>query len=90
MNELNLSKKQVITGIITVILLIGIAVGVYLVQIQQVFKSKASIPGIEVKTTGGAGVSCDEQSTECVTDSPEDVTVTVNKQYFEELEAPTP
>lgn len=89
MNQLNLTKKQIITGVITLILLIGIGVGVYLVQVQQIFKSRANLEGIEVKTSSGSSVNCD-QDNNCVTDDPEDVTVTVNKEYFENLEIANP
>ncbi len=89
MNQLNLTKKQIIGGVITLILLIGIGVGVYLVQVQHIFKSRASMEGIEVRTSSGAGVDCDKDNN-CVTDNPEDVTVTVNKEYFENLEIANP
>ena len=36
------TRKQIISIILTVILLVGLAVGIFLVQRQQIFKSKAS------------------------------------------------
>ncbi|MBI2314477.1 hypothetical protein HYU93_00230 [Candidatus Daviesbacteria bacterium] len=39
LDELNITKKQII---IALLLLIGLLAGVYLVQVQQVFKSRAA------------------------------------------------
>ncbi len=45
LDELNITKKQII---IALLLLIGLLAGVYLVQVQQVFKSRAAS---EINTT---------------------------------------
>lgn len=88
--NLDLHKRQIIALAITLVLAISIVVGVYLVQVQHIFISRANIPGIEAKTSSGENVLCDEQSAECVTDNPEDVTITVNREHFENLEVPNP
>ena len=61
MNNLKLSKKQVL---ISVFLLLGIAISVYLMQQTQVFKSKADL---DVSST--LDISGDRDDPDCSGDS---------------------
>lgn len=42
MNNLNLTRKEIVTLIILIIMLIGLGVSVYLVQTKQIFRSRAA------------------------------------------------
>lgn len=42
MNDLTINRKQILTIITLIILLIGLIASVYLVQTKQIFKSKAT------------------------------------------------
>ncbi len=66
---INISKKQII---FIVLILVGIAVGVYLVQVQQIFKSKAAInvnQAFEIKDSSGNVINCNGST--CYTNSQE-------------------
>lgn len=65
--DLNISKKQII---ITLILLIGIAFGVILVQRQQILKSRADVDiqnAFEIRDNEGNSLDCSGDT--CETDS---------------------
>lgn len=65
---IKVSKKQII---ITVILLLGIIVGVFLVQKQQILKSRADVDvteGLQVKDVEGNDITCSEDVCETEAD----------------------
>ena len=58
-----LGAKQMIAIIVVFVLLVGLGVGVYLVQRQQTIKSKASagsfVNAFEIKDSNGNVITCD-------------------------------
>ena len=66
---LNISKLQIIS---VLLLLIGIAAGVYLIQFQHIFKSRAAVDinqAFEIKDNSGNIINCN--GTTCYTNSSE-------------------
>lgn len=80
--SLNLSKKQIISVVVFIILLVGIPVGVVLVQKTQILKSRASsnpiIDALDIKDSSGNPITCDSNTNTptCETSTP-DITITI-------------
>lgn len=80
--NLNLSKKQIISVVVFIILLLGIPVGVFLVQKTQILKSRASsnpiIDALDIKDSSGNPITCNSSTNPptCET-STQDITITV-------------
>ncbi len=58
----NFNLKQILKASATLLLVVGLGVGVYLVQTKQVFKSKATtnfIDAFEIKDQNGNILTCD-------------------------------
>lgn len=73
-NNMNIAGYKIsrLQIIIFGLLLIGIVAGVYLVQVQQIFKSKAAVnvnQAFEIKDDRGNIINCD--GTNCYTNSEE-------------------
>lgn len=62
-----LSKKQIIGIVGVVLLMVGLGISVYLIQKQQIFKSRASggnyINAFEIKDANGNIIQCDGSTT---------------------------
>ncbi len=59
---MGLSKKQIIGAVALLVLIAGVGAGVYLVQTQQILKSKASgnfMEAFEIKDANGNIIQCD-------------------------------
>ncbi len=71
---------HIFAGLVVLLLIAGIAVGVYLIQKQQIFKSRASsapiIDALEIKDNEGKVINCDSNVNPpvCTISSP-DVTI---------------
>jgi len=78
----NFSKKQIISFVMIIILMLGIPVGVYLVQNTQIFKSSAYqdeiFEAFEFKDSNGNVLSCDTSTNPptCTT-STQDITIKI-------------
>lgn len=66
MNQLSLSKKQIISVIILGILILTIPIVVFLVQKTTIFKSKAAsapiVDALEIKDGDGNIINCDSNT----------------------------
>lgn len=59
---MGLSKKQIIGAVALLVLIAGVGAGVYLVQTQQILKSKATtnfVDAFEIKDANGNILTCD-------------------------------
>lgn len=78
----NFNKKELVSLIGMLILLIGIPIGVYLVQNQQIFKGRAYqdevFEAFEFKDGNGNVITCDSSTNppSCTTQTP-DISITI-------------